>query len=300
MSIFFKNMMIFKIADSFQIDLDTLKERLQSHPFSPCGQQQQVTYGWVGPVSDGNLVHDSGDNWLICMKKQERVLPNPVIRKALTDKVEEIRINEDRRVGSKERQTLKDELIFSMLPKAFPKDSLHYAYINLKLGFIVVDASSESMADTMQSFLRECLGSLPCTLFQSHCQPASLLTSWMEGCPADDSWQLLPDVEFINAQNSDIKIKLKNLELDEDVIQTHIDQGARVSQVAFNWNERLTAVINAKAQVKRIRFSDVLTEQSLEESGDDRESQFDASFRIMAGELNKLIGEMITHFGISE
>jgi recombination associated protein RdgC len=299
---FLKNAQIYKLSDKFELIRSELDEKLMKHHFSPCGQQQPVSIGWVPPVEGGvEMTVMNEGNFLMCMKRQERLLPSSVVSEVLQEKVESIRINEDRRVGSKERQTLKDEVIFSLLPKAFVRTTRHYLYIDTNKGFVVVDSSSDSRADEITSFLRECLGSLPATLMQSHCQPAALLTSWLndqDKIPSD--WELLPEIEFINSQNTDIKVKLKNLELDEEIIRAHINQGARVQSIRFNWNDRITAKINAKAQLKTIRFSDALSEQAMEQSGDDKQSQFQATFIIMCSEINRLIADMVKLFGIKE
>jgi recombination associated protein RdgC len=304
MSIFFKNAQVYKLAASFiesndRLSPATLSEKMSHHEFGPCQAQQPVSIGWT-PVIPGteNLVHVNGDNWLICLKRQERILPAAALRKELAEKIDQIQKNEDRRVGSKERQTMKDEVIFSMLPKAFTKDSLHYAYINLKLGLLVVDCSSDSMADTASAFLRETIGTLPCTLLQSHCQPSQGLTSWLESPETKpDNWDLIPKLKMTQSSNSDVKVSFVNIELDSEEIKAALEHDGQVLEIDVSWNDRLTACINSKAQIKRIKFADLVTEQSMEQSGDDKESQFDTSFMIMAGELNKLIVEMVSIFG---
>ena len=186
-----------------------------------------------------------------------------------------------------------------MLPKAFTKDSLHYAYINLKLGLMVVDAASDSMADTVTSFLRETLGSLPCTLFQSHCQPTAVLTSWVKDAKnIHAGWELHPDLELTQIDNKSIKIRLRNVELDSESIAAHLEQDCEVTQISFSWKERLSAIINSKSQIKRIKFSDLVTEQAMNDGGDDRAAQFDASFMLMAADINQLIVEMVALFGV--
>lgn len=307
MTIFFKNAQVYKISDSFNISplkssVDSISSRMSEHLFSPCAQQQPMSLGWV-PAIPGteNLVHMNGDNWLICLKKQERILPTTVIRKALLEKVEQIRISEDRRVGSKERQTIKDEIVFDLMPKSFTKDALHYAYINLKLGWIVVDAGAESMADELTAFLRETLGSLPVTLLQSHCQPSHGLTSWLvvpETKP--ENWSLIPKLKMTQSSNSDVKVSFVNLELDSDEIKATLEHDGQVVEIDFEWNERITACINSKAQLKRIKFSDLITEQAMDQSGDDRASQIDVSFMLMTEDINKLIIELVALFGLEQ
>lgn len=307
MNAFFKNAQVYKLADSFAGSNDrlspvTLSEKMEEHEFGACLEQQAVSMGWV-PAIPGteNKVHANGDNWLICLKRQERILPGPVIQKALTEKVDQIQNAEDRRVGSKERRTLKDEVIFSMLPKAFTKDSLHYAYINLRLGLMVVDSASESMSDTVTSFLRETIGSLPCSLLQSHCQPAQSLTNWLkEPSLIATNWKLIPKLKMTQSSNSDVKVSFVNVELDSEEIKVALEHDGQVMEIDIEWKERLSACINSKAQIKRIKFSDLVTEQAFNDGGDDRAAQFDASFMLMATDINCLIVEMVALFGLEQ
>lgn len=300
--IWFKNAQVYRFSDAVSPEIGFWQEHMEKHLWAPCQQQQPVSLGWVPAIPNSEtLIHASGDFWMLCLQRQERLLPGPVIREVLQEKVETIQSSEDRRVGSKERQTLKDEVIFSLLPKAFVRTSRHYLMIDLKQGVLIVDAASESRADEVTSFLRETLGSLPMTLLQSHCQPSALLTHWIAN-PDDiaSGWELLPDLELTQSSNSDIKVRLKNLELDSESIASHIQQDGRVMQIAVNWQDRVEAIITAKSQIKRIRFADVITEQAMDQSDDDKYSQFDASFTLMANELSQLVADMIKLFSVTE
>jgi len=300
--IWFKNAQVYRFSETVAPEIELWQEQMKQHLWAPCQQQQPVSLGWVSAIPDAEtLIHTSGEFWLLCLQRQERLLPGPVVREVLQEKVETIQSSEDRRVGSKERQTLKDEVIFSLLPKAFVRTSRHYLMIDLKQRLLIVDAASESRADEVTSFLRESLGSLPLTLLQSHCQPSAILTQWI--VTPDDiapGWELLPDLELTQSSNNDIKVRLKNLELDSESIASHIEQDGRVIQIAVNWQDRVEAIITAKSQIKRIRFADLITEQAMDQSDDDKYSQFDASFTLMANELSQLVAEMMKQFSVTE
>jgi recombination associated protein RdgC len=299
--IWFKNAQVYTLAEPFELTVSELADKLANEPYSPCSKQQPLSQGWVSPLSGADqLVHQSGDNWLLCLQRQQRLLPASVINEVLAERVEELQLKEDRRVGRKEQQSLKDEIIFELLPKAFVKTTRHYLFINPKKSLLIVGAGSETMADDLTSFLRQTLGQLPLRLLSTDCQPAPVVTAWLAGDkPQPDHWQLQPDLELTYTDNNDIKIKLKNLELDSEELQLHLQQNAQVQQIAFDWHERLQAVINQKAQIKRIRYSDMLTEQANQDGGDDKATLFDASFTLMSSELVSLIDDVKQLFSIS-
>lgn len=292
-TIFFKNAQTYKLSNTIALDEVKLKE----HPFGSCTTQQMVSLGWVPPIEGlDELIHKQEDNYLFCLKKQEKILPATAVNKILNDKINTIKMTDGRRVGHKERQTIKDEVIFSMLPHAFVTDSLHYGYINIELGILVVNESSENAADTFVSFLRETLGGLPCTLFQSHCQPAFLLTDWLARKEAiDSSWELLPSVQMTQTSDSSVKVSFKNVDLDGEEIETVLEHDGMVSQIAFYWKERMEGVINDKAQIKQIKFSDLVVESI---DSDDKQEQLSASFLLMANEINTFLLDCERLFGV--
>ncbi|MGG4055975.1 recombination-associated protein RdgC, partial [Delftia tsuruhatensis] len=45
----FKNMIVYRIAESWQGDLQQLEEALGKSPFAECGATQERSAGWVPP-----------------------------------------------------------------------------------------------------------------------------------------------------------------------------------------------------------------------------------------------------------
>ena len=81
--------------------------------------------GWVSPINgqadNVSFVHASQGCLMVCAKRQEKVLPAAVINEFLNEKVEAIQDAEGRTVGRKERQSLKDDVMMELLPKAFTR-----------------------------------------------------------------------------------------------------------------------------------------------------------------------------------
>lgn len=298
----FKNAQVYCLSETADVNMDQWQEAMAQHLFAPCMQQQPVSLGWVPAIPDTEaLIHRSGNHGLLCLQRQERLLPTTVVREVLAEKVAQLQQDEDRRVGSKERITLKDEVIFSLLPRAFLRTTRHYLYVNVSQNLLVVDAASEKRSDEMTGFLRETLGSLPMTLLQSTCLPAPMLTQWVRDADSIASgWELQPDIEMTQSSNNDIKIRLRNIGLDSEAVATHLQEDGQVVQIAFDWKERVQAMITAKAQLKRIRFADLITEQAFEDGGDDKVQQMDVSFTLMANELSALISDMQTQFNLAQ
>ena len=160
----FRNLLVYRLTQDLQLDADSLEKALGEKPARPCASQELTTYGFTAPFGkgpDAPLVHVSQDFFLISARKEERILPGSVVRDALKEKVDEIEAQQMRKVYKKERDQLKDEIVQTLLPRAFIRRSSTFAAIAPSLGLILVDSASAKKAEDLLSTLREALGSLP-------------------------------------------------------------------------------------------------------------------------------------------
>lgn len=56
----FKNLQIYRIANTETLDIHELESALQEGVATPCQSNQQSSAGWVPPVDNGPLVHTVG------------------------------------------------------------------------------------------------------------------------------------------------------------------------------------------------------------------------------------------------
>ena len=140
----FKNLQLYRFSKPFDLDASTLGQQLEQQAFVPCGSQDMTRSGWVPPLGrhGSEFVHATNGYLMICAKRQDKLLPAAVINEALEEKALEIESREARQLPRKERRSLRDEVYFSLLPKAFVRSSLQYAYISPRDQLLVVDAAS--------------------------------------------------------------------------------------------------------------------------------------------------------------
>ena len=114
----FKNIQVYRFTKPFPFTDEELAEKLAEQAFTPCGSQDMSRTGWVPPLGDpeGSFVHSANGYIMVTAKRQDKVLPAAVINEVLQEKVEEIQERDGRKVGRKERQELKDEVTFTLLP----------------------------------------------------------------------------------------------------------------------------------------------------------------------------------------
>jgi recombination associated protein RdgC len=117
----FKNLAIYRFTEPFTLSPETLEQKLQQQPFTPCGGHDEFSFGWTSPLgrSSDALLHANNGFMMICAKKEEKVIPSSVINEMLQDRISDIEEREARKLPGKERTRIKDELIFELLPERF-------------------------------------------------------------------------------------------------------------------------------------------------------------------------------------
>jgi len=295
----FKNLQLYRFTQPVELTAELLAEQLSGHLFEPCGSQELFRAGWVSPLGrhSDELVHESNGYFMVCSKRQDKILPSSVVNDFLEEQVQEIESTESRKVSRKERTSLKEEVIFSLMPKAFPRSSLQFAYISLRDNLLVINASSEKRAEDLIQDLREALGSLPLIPLVANNLPIDLMTQWVNSGELTDNFELGEECEL--RDNADVSgvIRCKNQNLSSDEILNHLKTGMHVSKLALSWNERVEFVLDEKMAVKRLRFSDLVQEKADETEVDDVAGQFDVDFTIMTAELSQFVTALMSAMG---
>lgn len=294
----FKNLRLYRLTENWSITPEELNEKLAEHCFNPCGSLDPLRYGFEPPLGrhGSEYIHVTNGYIMVCAKKQEKILPSGVIKEQLEEKVLAISEAESRSVSRKERDSLKDEIIFSLLPKAFTKSSLDYAYIAPKENLIVVNASSAKRAEDLLSKLREALGSLRCIPIAPKHLPTQVMTHWLRESQAPHQFDLGEEVELQATKDGRV-VRCKKLDLTASEILNHLESGMHVSKIALCWKEAIHCIIDDQLAIKRLKFEDSICEKANDSNPETRAEQFDADFAIMALELKNFIDALLASFG---
>jgi recombination associated protein RdgC len=295
----FKNLQIYRLTESFTYAPETLHESLLQHPARECGKLEPETLGWAPPLgSQGQLLtHASGGCIMICVRRSEKVMPAAVVREQLAQKVEAIEEKEQRKVGRKEQMDLKDELMIDLLPQAFIKSALTYAYIDTKGGWLLVDAASAKRAEELTSLLRETLGTLPLRPLEVNQSPATLMTGWLQGKVPTREFQVLDQCELREPGEEGGIVRCRRQELMGSEIQAHLDAGKQVVQLALEWDGRIAFVLGEDLTLKRLKFLDIIQEEAADTEAEDAAARFDVDFSLMSLELGRFVPKLVEAFG---
>lgn len=294
----FKNLSVFRLTKPFVLDAEALHEKLLEKTFEPVSSQEPKSFGWVSPLGKHSdlLTHSSNGYTMVCAKRQEKILPASVINEKVDEKVAIIEQEEARKVARKERQSMKDEITFDLLPRAFAKSSLLYAYIAPVEGLIVVNSSSAKASEDLLSLLRESIGSLAVIPLTAKNLPMQTMTHWLSTKEVPDNFILGGECELKELQDNG-SIKCKEQDLLSDDIASHINAGLQVTQLALQWQEKIDCVIDEKLTIKRLKFSDLIQEAASDRQAESMAEQFDVDFTLMTSEIKPFLAELIVALG---
>jgi len=304
MTMWFKNIRLYALAEGFRPDLIELAAALQKCRFRPCSKSERTQLGWVSPLgvdsqhdSADELLHVLGPYVMLCLRKEEKILPAAVVNDAVNEQIRDIEIRQDRKVYRKEKLQLKDDAIASLLPRAFSRQRTVFAYLDVNDGLLVVNASSAALAEELISALRDALGSFPVRLLDVQESPMAVLTRWLRDYQTSDHFVIDQDCELINPMEDGNIIRCKAQDLSADEVRMHLAAGKQVKKLGVVWNDAVRCMVNADLTLSRVRFEDRLIERAHESEAQDAAQQFDQDFAVMTLELSALFRSLWQAFG---
>jgi recombination associated protein RdgC len=290
----FKNALIYRLSRG--IDLSKLEEQLAVFAFKPCGSQDMAKTGWFPPLSEA-LTHTANGMTLLVVQREEKILPAAVIKKELDGKVAKLEAEQHRRLKKTEKDSLKDEVIQTLIPRAFSRYHKTQIWINEGAGLIIVDAASAKRAEDALALLRKSLGSLPVVPLTMESPIELTLTEWVRSGQPPVNFAIRDEAELKAVLEEGGIIRCKHQDLGGDEIATNIGAGKLVTKLALEWRERISFVLTDSCGLKKLEFSDCLLEQNADIDHDDLAARFDADFVLLTGELAALIADLIQALG---
>ena len=296
----FRNARIFRFTKPFDISAEALEEKLQADAFKPCGPQETTRQGWVPPLGKhgDQLVHSANGYHLIALRKEEKILPGPVVKEAVEERAEAIEVEQGRKVRKKEKEEIKEQVMLEMLPQAFSRNRRCFAYLAPQDGVLVVDAGSAKQAEDLASTLRKSLGSLPVRPPAVEQAPAFTFTGWLnESIDHPATIVLGSECELKDPSEDGGVVRCKDLDLKADEIRNHLEAGMQVTKLALTWDDNVSFVLDEELGIRRLKFGETLQDQLDDVDADDAMAKFDAAFTIMTLELSRLIPGLLEALG---
>jgi len=286
----FKQATFFQLPADINLDMTEVEERLQAMAFSPCLPTLPTSKGWVSPLGmeEGVLAHANDRFILICMQLEEKVLPATVVRQEVAAKIKALEAQRDKRVSAKERQDIKDEMVYTLLPRAFSKFSKVYAMISREDGSMIIDCTTASK-------LEKCLDLIKRTWQENQITPLvsdkvkAKLTHWLLNNECPRGFDIEKSAVLCDPEHSQRVIRCQQQDLMATPIRSLIRDGCEVIQCALSWQDKLRFSIAQDFSLRTIRYSDAVLEAAKENYSESDAQRFDADFFMMSELLSQLM-----------
>lgn len=295
----FKNLFLYRFTEPFTLSAEQLDEKLSAKAFQPVGRYSLSSTGWSAPLGDAGeqLVHTTNGKMMICLRREERIMPAAAVRELLDARAREIEERDNRKLRGKERASLREAVMQEMLPHAFTRNSRLFAYIDVKDGWLVVDTASVARADEFVVMLRETLEQLKVSPLAMQQDPGVIMTSWLKSNRAPGFIEIEDECELRDPMKDGAVVRMRRQDLDTREIRTHLDAGKMVARLALTCDERISFVLDSSMALKRLRFHDVVMKETGEVDSESEAARFDADFAIMSLELARLFPALLKALG---
>jgi recombination associated protein RdgC len=297
----FKQVQLFQMKDSVNFQPKELEENLALLAFQPCLPSHPSSAGWVSPIEEEGapLVQAINGYLMICMQFEDKVLPASVIKQELVERIKQRETREERKVRQKEKLALKDEVILSLLPRAFGKISRVYAYIDTKNKCLVLNTTNakktEQFISMFQKSVTEQINSYEIK------KPSPIMTHWLKNQSSPTAFAIEKScvLQDPNQQNRIIRCQQQNLFANP--IQALVKDGCEVKQLALSWHDQVKFVLAAEDfSLRSIQYEDEITSQTKDMEAETKQQVFNADFFIMTQVLAELLNELLDCFSVKE
>ena len=290
--------MVYRIAPGWAMEVEAMEAALAKMPFQPCGATQPESYGWAPPrgQAHGALVELVAGQRILRFMHESKAVPGSVVKRRLEERCAQIEEKEGRKPGRKESRELRDEIVQELLPMAFARTASVLVWLDLDQGRLVLDCASTGKADTLVSALVECLAGLQVSLLNTQVSPQAAMTQWLTGNADEWPAHFAPgrEVELKSGDEMNSVVKFTRHPLDDEEMKRHIAQGKLPTQLALDWEGRVSFVLTEGTQLKKVAFLDGVFE---EQAGAEDNGGFDSDVAIATGELAALITDLTTALG---
>lgn len=293
----FKNVMAYRIGADWSISLTQLEQALDTYRFVECGPSQDKSVGWTEPRGEahGPLVESVAGQWILKLQIETKAVPGAVVRRKADERIQEIEATTGRKPGKKESREIREDIVHSLLPQAFAKQSAVMVWIDMASRLLLTDAASQGKSDEVITALVRVLDGLPLTLLQTTVSPQAAMSQWLlamddEALPPAFSVERECVLKSGNEDQAVVKFTRHLLATDE--VRKHVSEGKLPTQLALSWEGKASFVLTESLVLKKVTYLDGVMEET---GGDD--DKFDTDVTLATGTLRPLLRDLLDALG---
>lgn len=290
----FKNLILYRLK-AWNVTPAALEEKLAKLALQPCSGLDMQSRGWLPPKGENEpLVHMLGQQVLISLGVEKKLLPATVINQFAKARAAEIEEQQGYKPGRKQMKEIKEAMTDELLPRAFAIRRKTYLWIDPVDGWMVVDAANVGKADEVIEMLHKTLDDIAFGHLATAASPVAAMTGWLAGSAIPANFTIDQDCELRSRGESAATVRYVRHTLEDDEVRKHIQSGKEVTRLGLTWADRISFVLHENLQLKRIAPLDLIKDIAAAHEQDDT---FDSDFAIMTGELKKMLPAVIDMLG---
>lgn len=296
----FKQVQVFQLTQSLHFNAEQFMTRLEPLLFQPAAPSMASSMGWVPSVDEDGapLVRMLNGHVMLCLQIEEKVLPATVIRYELEQKIKEIQVAENRKVRPKEKLDLRDDIILTLLPRAFSKFTKIYGYIDTKNQWLVLGTTNPKKTENFLSMLKKSITEYIKPFELKRLAP--IITYWLQNKNYPTNFSIEKSCVMQDATQKTRVIRAQQQDLFAGGIQALLKDGCEIRQLALCWQDHLEFNLLDDFTIRSLKFQDEVKEQAQELEAETKQQQFDADFLIMSEALSGLLKELLEQFVAEE
>lgn len=293
--------MWFNNAQIYQYELEEPVEiaaSLANEALKPCPPHARFIYGWL-PVFNDEFVQETSSSTMICLGKEERILPRGVIHRLLAERIQALETQHGRTVKRTEKAQLAEDLEFELLPKSFCLQKRLPALLDHVSKRLIINAASNNQASQLTSLLRKslpgiCMEPLPITE-----NLAIRFADWINNPSSlPPNIQLASDCLLFSLEDDKKRFTCKGYELPAEEILSLLSQGLAAAEISIIWNERIQLTLTHDFTLKKLKCLDYLIDEFNDvRQLDEEQQQRDAALTLLTGEFRALINDLLINLG---
>ncbi len=295
----FKNINAHRVSGE-AITYSELDAALGRKPFKECDKHQQCSSGWISPFGEHSkyLTPGTMGAHLLCLKVETRKVPSSAIKAELQKEVTRRKSQDpDFTLTRKLKTELCEQIHTSLLPRAFSKFDIIFAYWDLRRELLVVDTSSKARAQMFVEALLAALTDKDIKIrnLQSVRQPSAVMSVWLKD--GDHPNKLNPGeaVTIRNTKDEDkgsIKYKKQDL-TEDDRLKGYLGEWRTVQDLDVQYGQDMTFCLTEQMLVKAIKWSDELAAEADGDAAPGESDEIMASFALMSSKATELIEYLV-------
>lgn len=294
---FFKNLTVFRLNSSENFNLATLNEQLGRNLARDCHAHEHMTAGWA-PVNEASNIHRVDGAAFAKLAIQTKILPAAALNEEVKKRADALAESQGYAPGRKALRELKERVTEELLPNALKKTRHIHVMLDLRNGWMAIDAASGAHVDAVIEQLRFCLDAFPVAPLHTALSPSSAMADWLAAMDAPEGFSIDQDCQLkdIGEEKSTVTYARQSLESVAQEIREHLASGKLPTKLALTWDDRISFVLTENMALRRLAFLDIVQEQA-DNNAECAAEKEEADRALMLGELRRLLPAVVDALG---